>query len=128
MINKTCVIVGASHAGVSLALQLRREGWQGKIKLIGDEDTLPYHRPPLSKDLFAGKKNLNEIRLRPAKLYEDNEIELTLGITVNSIDRNLHKYIVLKLHFTYVERDKSYISRIKSICPDIKFEFSTNLY
>lgn len=88
MINKTCVIVGASHAGVSLALQLRREGWQGKIKLIGDEDTLPYHRPPLSKDLFAGKKNLNEIRLRPAKLYEDNEIELTLGITVNSIDRN----------------------------------------
>ena len=35
MVNETCVIVGASHAGVSLALQLRREGWEGKIKLIG---------------------------------------------------------------------------------------------
>lgn len=88
MVNETCVIVGASHAGVSLALQLRREGWEGKIKLIGNESELPYHRPPLSKDLFAGKKNLNEIRLRPARLYEDNEIELLTGVTVNSINRN----------------------------------------
>lgn len=88
MVNKTCVIVGASHAGVSLALQLRREGWEGNIKLIGDESELPYHRPPLSKDLFAGRKNLDGIRLRPAKLYEDNKIELLTGITVNSISRN----------------------------------------
>ena len=88
MVNKTCVIVGASHAGVSLALQLRREGWEGNIKLIGDEVELPYHRPPLSKDFFAGRKSLDEIRLRPVKLYEDNKIELLTGISVNSINRN----------------------------------------
>ncbi len=39
-----------------------------------------------------------------------------------NLDKNLHKFIVLKLHFTYTERNKSYISKIKSICPEIKIE------
>nr|MCH9854429.1 FAD-dependent oxidoreductase [Gammaproteobacteria bacterium] len=49
MSEQTCIVVGASHAGTTLALQLRREGWEGKILLISEEDELPYHRPPLSK-------------------------------------------------------------------------------
>ena len=43
---------------------------------------------------------------------------------LNSIDKRLHKHIVIKLHFTYIERDKSYISKIRAICPDIKIKFS----
>ena len=35
------VIVGASHAGVSLAIQLRKEGWLGRIQLVGAETQLP---------------------------------------------------------------------------------------
>ena len=68
MSDQQCVIVGASHAGVSLALALRKEGWQGAIKLIGAENELPYHRPPLSKDYLAGVKELDGIRLRPQKI------------------------------------------------------------
>lgn len=86
MSSKNCVIVGASHAGVSLALQLRKEGWQGGIKLLGMETELPYHRPPLSKDLLAGVKELDTIRLRPEKIYQDNEIDLMLGAHVEAID------------------------------------------
>tara|TARA_R110002073_G_scaffold301816_1_gene469291 strand:+ start:426 stop:1652 length:1227 start_codon:yes stop_codon:yes gene_type:complete len=82
-----CIIVGASHAGVTLALQLRREGWIGPITLIGEEPELPYHRPPLSKEHLAGKKNLDAMRLRPAKIYEDNDIELLLSTRVVQIDR-----------------------------------------
>jgi 3-phenylpropionate/trans-cinnamate dioxygenase ferredoxin reductase component len=83
-----CVIIGASHAGVSLALQLRKEGWTGGIQLIGAETELPYHRPPLSKDLLAGEKTLDGIRLRPEKIYADNAIELLLGCEVVEIDRS----------------------------------------
>ena len=86
MKDQDCVIVGASHAGTSLAMQLRREGWEGKIKLIGGENELPYHRPPVSKDLLAGTKDIDQIRLRPEKVFQDNEIELLLGRTVTEIN------------------------------------------
>jgi len=85
--SDSCIIIGASHAGVSLALQLRREGWTAPITLIGEEAELPYHRPPLSKEHLAGKKDLDAMRLRPAKIYEDNDIELLLSTRVTSIDR-----------------------------------------
>tara|TARA_B110000858_G_scaffold198006_1_gene261984 strand:- start:2980 stop:4206 length:1227 start_codon:yes stop_codon:yes gene_type:complete len=84
--SDSCIIVGASHAGVSLALQLRKEGWTAPIKLIGEEAELPYHRPPLSKEHLAGKKDLDAMRLRPAKLYADNAIDLLLSTRVTSID------------------------------------------
>lgn len=88
MTDRAQVIVGASHAGVSLALQLRREGWEGRIQLVGAEKELPYHRPPLSKDLLSGQKELDAIRLRPEKVYADNDIELLLGTTALKIDKN----------------------------------------
>lgn len=87
MSERSCLIVGASHAGVSLALQLRKEGWGGAIYLIGEEDQLPYHRPPLSKEHLAGDKTLDEMRLRPEKTYVDNNIQLRLGLRVERIDR-----------------------------------------
>jgi 3-phenylpropionate/trans-cinnamate dioxygenase ferredoxin reductase subunit len=86
MSESHCVVVGASHAGTTLALQLRREGWQGPITLIGAEAELPYHRPPLSKEFLSGAKQLDAMRLRPAKAFADADIELMLGNTVLSID------------------------------------------
>jgi len=94
--SEACIIVGASHAGVSLALQLRREGWVGPITLIGDEAELPYHRPPLSKEHLAGEKSLDAMQLRPAKLYEDNNIELLLATRVTDIDREA-RTVTLKI-------------------------------
>jgi len=95
MTIENCVIIGASHAGVSLALQLRKEGWTGGIQLVGAETELPYHRPPLSKDLLSGQKTLDGIRLRPDKIYADNAIELLLGCEVAEIDRQA-KIVKLK--------------------------------
>lgn len=84
--SECCIIVGASHAGVSLALQLRKEGWTAPIKIIGEESELPYHRPPLSKEHLAGEKGLEAMYLRPAKIYADNDIELLLSTRVTGID------------------------------------------
>lgn len=86
MTVENCIIIGASHAGVSLALQLRREGWTGGIQLLSADPELPYHRPPLSKDFLAGAKTGDQIRLRPEKVYADNAIELMMNCEVTAID------------------------------------------
>ncbi len=39
-------IVGAGLAGISAAEELRSEGYDGRIHLIGAEAHLPYDRPP----------------------------------------------------------------------------------
>jgi len=82
-----CVVVGAGHAGSSLSVQLRKEGWTGRIVLIGDEEHVPYHRPPLSKAVLAGEKSLEAILLRPLAHYAASGVELRLGERVVSIDR-----------------------------------------
>ena len=49
------VIVGAGLAGHRAAIELRRHAPEAAIDLVGDEDALPYDRPPLSKDVLLGK-------------------------------------------------------------------------
>jgi len=86
--TKTCVVVGASHAGSQLAVQVRKLGWQGRIVLISEEAALPYHRPPLSKAVLAGEKEVTDILLRPAAMYQNSDIELRLSTRVTRIHRN----------------------------------------
>ena len=86
--KETCVIVGASHAGTQVAMRLRRLGWQGAIRLIGDEPHLPYHRPPLSKDYLKGLKTTDKILLHAEEAYAKSDIELMLDQRVISIDRD----------------------------------------
>ena len=37
--NQVCAIIGASHAGVNLAFNLRKEGWEGEIIIYDKEST-----------------------------------------------------------------------------------------
>lgn len=85
--EQVCLIIGASHAGSLLAVHLRKEGWLGRIVLIGAEPHLPYHRPPLSKAVLAGEKTIDKVLLRPALLYSNNDIELRLAEQVTEIMR-----------------------------------------
>lgn len=47
---RTVVVVGAGTAGLSAAAELRRQGWDGRLVVIGEEPEHPYRRPPLSKE------------------------------------------------------------------------------
>ena len=85
--NQTCLIIGASHAGAQLATAVRKEGWEGRILVIGDETTLPYHRPPLSKALLNGEKTADQIEIFKAAVYEKANVEFKLGVSVEKIDR-----------------------------------------
>ena len=55
------VIVGASAAGSTAALTLRREGFDGTITVIGAEDRMPYDRPPLSKAVRSQPRRRREL-------------------------------------------------------------------
>lgn len=83
---QTIVIVGASHAAAQLVANLRPDGWQGEIVLIGDEPYLPYHRPPLSKTFLSGTQQVDDLLIRPAAFYQKNRIEFQQG-RVMAIDR-----------------------------------------
>lgn len=81
------VIVGAGHAGGSAAALLRQYGFEGEVVLIGEEPVTPYQRPPLSKALLKGEGEEEDLLLRPADFYVEQNIELRLGQTVTAIDR-----------------------------------------
>ena len=80
------VIVGAGAAGNAAAEALRREGYGGRILLIGPENEAPYDRPNLSKDYLAGNAPEEWIPLHPREFYEERRIELVLGTRVTAID------------------------------------------
>jgi 3-phenylpropionate/trans-cinnamate dioxygenase ferredoxin reductase subunit len=74
--TRTLAIVGASLAGAKAAEAARDAGFDGRIVLIGDEATPPYERPPLSKDVLRGEKELDTARVHPDGFYADRSIEL----------------------------------------------------
>ena len=80
------VIVGAGHGGAQAAIMLRTQKFTGSIAIIGEEPELPYERPPLSKEYFAGEKEFERIQLRPAKYWDEREVTMLLGKRVVSVD------------------------------------------
>src|ERR1700691_1449230 len=81
------VIVGAGHAGGCAAQALRNAGHGGPITLIGEENSPPSERPPLSKELLAGIVPVEKTYLRPRDYYAGVGIDLRLGSGVAIIDR-----------------------------------------
>lgn len=90
--KSTCIIIGASHAGIQLAVGLRQEGWQGRILLIGDEPCLPYHRPPLSKAYLKGESEVAVIH--PPASLEKHAIEFLSATRVAQIDRQAREVVL----------------------------------
>ena len=93
MTIRSVVIVGAGQAGFQTALSLRQEGFSGKVVLIGDEPSLPYQRPPLSKAYLFGKVSLDALRFRQEKFYGDHRIEVRHDL-VAAIDRTNRSVIL----------------------------------
>ena len=85
-LGKTCVIIGASHAGANCAMELRKQGWQGRVILIDTDAQIPYHRPPLSKAYLSMGDGADFNPLFAEERYREEDITLLLGRTVTSVD------------------------------------------
>src|SRR5215472_16183217 len=86
MNKATFVIVGASLAGAKAAEELRAQGFDGRILLVGAEPERPYERPPLTKDYLRGQSERAKAYVHPEGFYAEQEIELVTGVTVTAVD------------------------------------------
>ncbi|HEY6335378.1 MAG TPA: FAD-dependent oxidoreductase [Alphaproteobacteria bacterium] len=84
--EETFVIVGAGQAGGRAAEAMRKANFRGRVVLIGEEPHPPYERPPLSKAVLTGAKPATSTQLLPPSFYQENRIELLMGVRVASID------------------------------------------
>ncbi len=80
------VIVGASLAGATAAVTLRREGFEGGLVLVGAEPHLPYERPPLSKSYLRGESPLEDALVWGEDFYVSLGIDLRVGTRATSLD------------------------------------------
>ena len=80
------LVVGASAAGLSTVEALRRQGYQGRITVLGDEVHAPYDRPPLSKQVLSGVWDPDRSALRTQDMLTALNAELVLGDSAVSLD------------------------------------------
>jgi NADPH-dependent 2,4-dienoyl-CoA reductase/sulfur reductase-like enzyme len=83
------IIVGAGLAGWRTAKDLRRLGFEGAITLLGDEDELPYDRPPLSKAVLTGERAPEAVLLTSDDEIAELNIDFRRGVRVESVTDGL---------------------------------------
>ena len=50
------IILGGGQAAIYAAREVRKNDTDSNIKILSEENLLPYERPPLSKDFLLNKK------------------------------------------------------------------------
>ncbi len=80
------VVIGSGQAAIQAVMSLKRNEFTGSIKVIGEEDHLPYQRPPLSKDFLLEEYKPERVSLKKKEFYEENGVDLILGKRAESID------------------------------------------
>jgi 3-phenylpropionate/trans-cinnamate dioxygenase ferredoxin reductase component len=80
------VIIGASYAGVQAALGARGAGYSEPVTIVADEQSLPYERPPLSKEFLLGEASEQNLVLRDDAFFARERIDMMLGQRVTKVD------------------------------------------
>ncbi|MFN8161127.1 MAG: FAD-dependent oxidoreductase [Solirubrobacterales bacterium] len=80
------LIVGGGLAAQRCAETLRRRGYEGPVRILGAESEAPYDRPPLSKEVLAGRMGPEQTAFRGSDWYEDNAVELILSRSADRLD------------------------------------------
>jgi NTE family protein len=80
------LLVGGGLASATAAETLRAAGAQGSIAILCAEKTLPYYRPPLSKEFLLKGPDQSKILIHDPSFYRDRGIEIHLGSSVRQVD------------------------------------------
>lgn len=91
--NNRYVILGAGTAALSAATAIRERDNTGSIVMISDEDELPYNRPMLTKNMFAGPEEM-VFTIHNKAWYDENRIELAFGKKIASLDPAAKKVVM----------------------------------
>jgi NADPH-dependent 2,4-dienoyl-CoA reductase/sulfur reductase-like enzyme len=85
------VIVGGGLAGASAVEGIRGRDPDGNVLLLTRENHLPYHRPPLTKDLWFGKTTKDKISVHDEEFYREKHVDLALRREVVELDPETRK-------------------------------------
>jgi NADPH-dependent 2,4-dienoyl-CoA reductase/sulfur reductase-like enzyme/predicted acylesterase/phospholipase RssA len=80
------LLVGGGLASATAAETLRAAGAEESICILSAETTLPYHRPPLSKDFLVKGPASSRVLIHDDAYYRDRNIEVQLGTRVSRLD------------------------------------------
>ncbi len=84
--STTHIIVGAGQAGAWAAVSMRQAGFAGRIIVVGEENWLPYERPPLSKSMLTAEPEPAAQYFHDKAKYEAQRVEFVLGMPVVFLD------------------------------------------
>lgn len=88
MTARGTLIIGASQAGLQIAVSLREAGDTSPIILVGEEAHAPYQRPPLSKAYLLGGTDLEKLWLRTPEFLAQRDISLITGERIERLELN----------------------------------------
>ena len=97
------VIIGAGQSAIQCITSLKKEGYTGSITMIGEEEHLPYQRPPLSKGFLDDSINKERLYFKKLDFFTENKIQLKLGTVANKVD--LKNKLILFLYQTHLRVD-----------------------
>ena len=73
------LLIGGGMASAHCAAELRKQGDEGSVLLVGREPEPPYERPPLSKEYLRGEGSREDAHVNPLSWYEESGVELLSG-------------------------------------------------
>ena len=85
MATEHYVIIGNGPAGNHAAATLRQKDSDARITILSDE-CLPYYYKPRLTGFIADELSQDKLIVKPASYYEENNIRVRLGQTVERID------------------------------------------
>ena len=88
------MIVGGALAGANAAVTLREEGFRDPVAVIGPEPGVPFGRPPLSKTYLRSEEDLAGWYVRPARWYEEHDVDRLVGSSAAVIDTAAHTVLL----------------------------------
>tara|TARA_B100001173_G_scaffold103244_1_gene89346 strand:+ start:162 stop:1391 length:1230 start_codon:yes stop_codon:yes gene_type:complete len=84
-VNKNFIILGGGQAAVYAAREIRKNDKESNIKILSEENFLPYERPPLSKDFLLNKKNQEDLFFHSSDVLKNENIDFE-NISINKVD------------------------------------------
>ncbi len=87
------VIIGNGAAGTTACEEIRKRNKKCSIEIISSEDVIGYNRPMLTKGILSDVDPINFF-IKPFEWYQENNIRLTLGVTVKEIKKDSKKLVL----------------------------------
>ena len=80
------LIIGAGQSAIQCISTLKKEGYSGSITLVGEEEHLPYQRPPLSKGFLEDSLNKERLYFKKLEFFKENKVQLYLGLSAEKLE------------------------------------------